>query len=111
MILSNLESFAILIASRIAIISGIELLDVSLHLKVVFNFDDSENMTEQVATVLLFLPTRLPSVPIRIVGFFFSSAVLLSLMIFGFVKALSLIFSFIDFSSVNVKLSDADLST
>ena len=92
MILSNLESFAILIASRIAIISGIELLDVSLHLKVVFNVDDSENMTEQVATALLFLTTRLPSVPIGIVDFFFSSADLLSLMIFGFVKALSLIF-------------------
>ena len=45
-ILSKLESFAILIASRIEIISGIELLDVSLHLKVVFNVDDSEKMTE-----------------------------------------------------------------
>ena len=41
MILSNLESFAILIASRIAIILGIELPDVSLHLNVVFNVDDS----------------------------------------------------------------------
>ena len=111
MILSNLESFAILIAPRIAIISGIELLDVSLHSKVVFSVDDSEKMTEQVVTVLLFLPTRLPSVPIRTVGFFFSSADLMSLITFGLVNRLSLIFSFIDFSSVNVKLFDADSST
>ena len=86
MILSSLASFAILIASIIAIISGIELLDVSLHLNVVFKIEVSEKMTEQVATVLDFLPTRLPSVPIKTVGIFFSSGDLMSLITFGLVN-------------------------
>ena len=94
-----------------AIISGIVLLEVSLHLKVVLRIEASPKITEHVATVLDFLPTRLPSVPIKTVGIFLSSGDLVSLITFGFVNWLSLILSLIDFSSVNVKLVDADSST